>query len=565
MASIFPGLGWILGFSFICSSLFEIYRRHLLYQDPIAKNFIASELYRTAYHFQPTQHWMNDPNAPMYYNGVYHLFYQHNPDAATWTANISWGHSVSADLVHWTGLELALTPSDPFDISGCWSGSATILPGSKPVILYTGLDTVSRQVQNIAYPKNLSDPFLREWIKPRYNPVIEPHGRIDAALFRDPSTAWLGRDGSWRLTVGTVIDGNGLAMLYKSKDFVKWVPAENPLYYTNGSGMWECVDFFPLGEARGVTKYMLKVSMFDVSYDYYALGTYDEEGGVFTRDDASSTDYRTWPMIDYGRVYASKTFLDEAKQRRILWGWSNESNSIADDVAKGWAGIQTVPRVLSLDTDGKRLVQWPIEELESLRGEQIHLQDIELETGSQVEVRGLKVSQADVEVEFELQSLIGAEPFDANWIVDPPKLCREKGAYANHGGIGPFGLLVLAADNLEENTAVYFRVFRAEGSYKVLMCADQRRSSKRSELYKPASGGFVDIDIKKERKISLRTLIDHSVVESFGGGGRTCITSRVYPTILLNDNTHLYAFNYGTETVKISELKAWNMAQAQIS
>ncbi|ONK77595.1 uncharacterized protein A4U43_C02F8310 [Asparagus officinalis] len=558
-ASLLSSLRWLFGFLFFSSSMVEI---------PPAENFsnpLASTQFRTAYHFQPTHYWMNDPNAPMYYDGVYHLFYQYNPNGATWTAYMSWGHSVSTDLVHWTGLELALTPSDPFDISGCWSGSATILPGNKPVVLYTGLDTVGRQVQNIAYPKNLSDPFLREWIKPNYNPVIEPHQKINAALFRDPSTAWLGKDGSWRLTVGTLIDEGGLAIVYKSKDFMKWVPAENPLYYTNGSGMWECVDFFPLKEIQGATKYLLKVSMYDTLHDYYVMGTYDEERDIFIKDDASSDDCRMWPMIDYGRLYASKTFVDEAKQRRILWAWSNETSSVADNVAKGWAGIQTVPRVLSVDTDGKRLIQWPIEEIESLRREQIHLQDIELKTGSQVEVRGLKVSQADVEVEFEFQNLTGAEPFDANWVVDPPKLCREKDAYANHGGIGPFGLLVLAADNLEENTAVYFRVFRAEGSYKVLMCADQRRSSKKSELYKPASGGFVDIDVKKDGKISLRTLIDHSVVESFGGGGRACITSRVYPTILLNDNTHLYAFNYGTETVKISELKAWNMAPAQIS
>lgn len=59
--------------------------------------------------------------------------------------------------------------------------------------------------------------------------------------------------------------------------------------------------------------------------------------------------------------------------------------------------------------------------------------------------------------------------------------------------------------------------------------------------------------------------IDHSVVESFGGKGRACITSRVYPTMMLEGNSHLYAFNNGTETVKISDLRAWNMVSAQIS
>lgn len=125
----------------------------------------------------------------MYYNGVYHLFYQYNPKGAVW-GNIVWAHSVSTDLINWLAVEPAIHPTEPFDINGCWSGSATILPGNRPVILYTGVDTLSRQVQNIAFPKNLSDPYLRKWVKPKYNPLIQPVGGINASSFRDPTTAW---------------------------------------------------------------------------------------------------------------------------------------------------------------------------------------------------------------------------------------------------------------------------------------------------------------------------------------------------------------------------------------
>ena len=93
---------------------------------------------------------------PMYYKGIYHLFYQYNPYAAVW-GNISWAHSISYDLVNWINFDLALSPEDPFDINGCWSGSTTFLSGEKPVILYTGSDTMNRQFQNLAEPKNLSD------------------------------------------------------------------------------------------------------------------------------------------------------------------------------------------------------------------------------------------------------------------------------------------------------------------------------------------------------------------------------------------------------------------------
>ena len=58
--------------------------------------------------------------------------------------------------------------------------------------------------------------------------------------------------------------------------------------------------------------------------------------------------------------------------------------------------------------------------------------------------------------------------------------------------------------------------------------------------------------------------IDHSIVESFGGEGVTCITARVYPKLAVDKGTHLYAFNNGTQSVKISRLSAWSMKQAQI-
>lgn len=201
--------------------------------------------YRTAYHFQPPKNWMNDPNGPMYYKGIYHLFYQYNPYSAVW-GNISWGHSISYNLVDWIHIEHAINPTEPYDIHGCWSGSATILPGGNPVILYTGSDSRNRQVQNIAVPKNLSDPYLREWIKSDHNPLMTPMNGIDPQFFRDPTTAWAGPDNIWRVVVGSQINGHGTALLYQSRDFVKWTISHRPLHLSNKTGMWECPDFYPV-------------------------------------------------------------------------------------------------------------------------------------------------------------------------------------------------------------------------------------------------------------------------------------------------------------------------------
>ncbi|EMS67174.1 Beta-fructofuranosidase, insoluble isoenzyme 2 [Triticum urartu] len=266
--------------------------------------------------------------------------------------------------------------------------------------------------------------------------------------------------------------------------------------------------------------------------------------------------------IDRGDINY-ETFYDPVKRRRILWGWANESDTAVDDVAKGWAGIQAIPRKVWLDPSGRQLMQWPVEELEALRAKKpVSLKDRVVKRGEHVEVTGLRSSQADVEVSFEVPSLEGAEALDPALANDAQKLCSVRGADVE-GGVGPFGLWVLASSKLEEKTAVFFRVFKAARNINstkpvVLMCSDPTTSSLNPNLYKPTFAGFVDTDIAKG-KISLRSLIDRSVIESFGAGGRTCILSRVYPTLALGKNAHLHVFNNGKADIKVSQLTAWEM------
>ncbi|XP_052153173.1 beta-fructofuranosidase, insoluble isoenzyme 6 [Oryza glaberrima] len=540
---------------------------------------------RTAYHFQPAKNWQNDPNGPVYYNGMYHLFYQYNPHGALWdVGNLSWGHSVSGDLVNWAALDNALNPTAPFDANGCASGSVTILPDGVPVIMYSGIDARRRQVQNVAFPKNPRDPVLREWTKPGYNPVIPVPADVSPDNFRDPTTAWLGRDGLWRFAISAVADGVGATLVYRSADFLRWERNAAPLHASRDAVMAECPDLFPVAEhgedgldldasasggAGAGVRHVLKVSMPDTLEDYYMVGRYDDADDTFTVPpedlEAHGDDYRRWRRIDHGHLYASKTFYDAGKKRRVLWAWVNESDSEADDVAKGWSGLQSFPRAVWLDEGGRQLVQWPVEEIETLRRKRgVLLGGNEVEAGGLREIGGIAGSQADVEVAFEIASLAGADRLDPDHLRDPDALCGENGA-AVHGGIGPFGLLVMASGDLRERTAVFFRVFRLSHGYTVLLCTDLTRSTSRAGVYKPSHGGFVDIDIEKDRAISLRTLIDHSIVESFGGGGRTCMTARVYPEHVATGSSHLYVFNNASDAVKVSKLEAWELATASVN
>lgn len=554
------------------SGVAQATQRVFLYPQAPKVSSIVSSKYRTAYHFQPPKNWINDPNGPMYYNGIYHQFYQYNPNGSLW-GNIVWAHSVSTDLVNWIRLAPAIERTTPSDINGCWTGSATILKSGRPAIIYTGADTQKRQVQNVAFPKNLSDPYLREWVKPHDNPVIQPVGRgLNPGQFRDPTTGWIGPDGLWRIAVGAEVDGHSAALLYESEDFVRWNRVDHPLYSSNASAMWECPDFFAAmpGENSGLdmsaavpdgAKHVLKMSL-DGS-DKYMVGVYDLKGDAFVPDTVIE-DRRLWSRIDYGNYYASKSFFDSKKGRRVIWGWTNETDSSSDDVAKGWAGIHAIPRTIWLDKDSKQLLQWPVEEIESLRGKQVRHQGLELRKGDLFEIKEIDTLQADVEIDFELTSIGSADPFDPSWLLDIEKQCREAGASAH----GPFGLVVLASESMEEHTSVHFRVYyRSQEKHMVLMCADLRKSSLRPELYTPAYGGFFELDLEKEKTVvSLRTLIDRSAVESFGGGGRVCIMARVYPAALVDDGgTRMYAFNNGTSTVRVPRLEAWSMRRAQVN
>ncbi|XP_019231957.1 PREDICTED: beta-fructofuranosidase, insoluble isoenzyme CWINV1-like [Nicotiana attenuata] len=536
------------------------------------------QIYRTAFHFQPAKYWMNDPNGPMIYMGIYHFFYQYNPYDAQF-GNIVWGHSTSTDLVNWTPQPPALLRSEPYDFKGCFSGSTTILSGGKPAILYTGVDFSDIQVQNLAVPKNLLDPYLIEWVKSPYNPLITPNSvnKIDGQNFRDPTTAWLNpTDGNWRMVVGKKKNDTGIGLLYRSKNFINWIQTEQPLHFLNNSGMWECPDFFPVSTISQIgldtsimgpnIKHIFKASV--ANSDYYTIGIYNPNKDIFIPDN-ESLDIGLGFRYDYGKYYASKTFFDSATNRRILFGWVNESvNNLDINSIRGWAGLQGIPRRIWLQKSGNQLLQWPIVEIEKLRMNNPVVEgNTVLMAGSVRELSRVTTTQADVEISFAAKTLEKAEIWEANW-TNPQEVCSIKGASVK-GGIGPFGLLVLASDDMQEYTAIFFRIFKRENNnFIVLMCSDQSRSSLHlpsSDYDKTTYGAFLNVDPVLE-KLSLRTLIDHSIVESFGGEGKTLITARVYPTNLAVDGgTHLYVFNNGSENVDILGLTAWSMKSAQIN
>ncbi|KAK8520844.1 hypothetical protein V6N13_076978 [Hibiscus sabdariffa] len=487
---------------------------------------------RTAFHFQPERNWMNDPNGPLFYKGWYHFFYQYNPHAPVW-GDIVWGHAVSKDLIHWLHLPLAMVADHTYDKSGVWTGSATFLPDGKIVMLYTGSNAQAVQVQNLAYPADHSDPLLINWVKYSGNPVLVPPPGILSKDFRDPTTAWLTSEGKWRFAIGSKVNKTGVALVYDTKDFINYEKLDGFLRAVDGTGMWECVDFFPVSktEENGLdtsvntpdVKHVMKVSLDDDRHDYYAVGTYHEKNVTFVPDDPT-IDVGIGLRYDYGVYYAAKTFYDQNKNRRVLWGWIGESDSEAADLQKGWASVQSIPRTVLLD---KKTVG--------------------------------PATQLDIIAEFKIEN----EAFEKATGSNVSFSCSSSGGAKERGALGPFGLLVLADDSLSEQTPVYFYIAKgSDGNLKTFFCNDQSRSSVASDVNKQIYGSMVPV--LKGENLSLRVLVDHSIIESFAQGGRTVITSRVYPTRAIYGAAKLFLFNNATEAGVSASLKIWQMNSAFI-
>jgi beta-fructofuranosidase len=314
---------------------------------------LAADPRRPQYHLLPPSNWMNDPNGPIFWRGAYHMFYQYTTDAAGAGPKL-WGHAVSPDMVHWRHLPIALTPTPGApDAGGCWTGSA-LADGDRAAFLYTG---VVPAPENQATIRDGADSLrervclafasgsdLTRWTKEPAAVIDAPPPGLDVTGFRDPCP-W--RDGDvWYLAMGSGMRGHGGAvLLYRSSDLRRWEYL-HPL--AQGAGlhgdsadpvaagdMWECPDFFPLGDkhvlihsAGGKAWWQSGV------FDRASLAFHAERGGV----------------LDPGSFYAPKTQLD-AHGNRVLWGWITEARNAAEMRAAGWAGVMSLPRLLTLDAD----------------------------------------------------------------------------------------------------------------------------------------------------------------------------------------------------------------------
>jgi beta-fructofuranosidase len=302
----------------------------------------------TAHVLAPAQ-WINDPNGPLFHDGWYHLFYQHNPYGDEW-GHMHWGHVRSRDLAHWERLPMALWPSKAKGEDHVFSGSAAVTKQGQVVLFYTSIGKRDPE-QWAALPE---DRDLLRWRKHPANPILsmKDHGGLRVHEWRDPyffrsgDRAYLVCGGNLNATKG----GEAAVFLYRSDDadLAKWTYAGVLFKHPDASAKnIECPIFFKVG-----TKWVLLVSPHRLP-EWFS-GDFDETAGTFTAGARG--------IVDPGHFYAPSVGED-GQGRRLLWGWVN-----GFPAGKGWRHCLTLPRVLSVGPAGE-LLQSPAPELEKLRGD----------------------------------------------------------------------------------------------------------------------------------------------------------------------------------------------------
>lgn len=308
---------------------------------------IPPESLRPQFHFTAQTGWLNDPNGLVYENGKYHLFYQHNPFGTEW-GNMTWGHAVSADLMHWKHLPNALAPDS---LGTMFSGSAILDKANTAgfgknalICMYTaagGSDDLSKgkpftqclaySLDGIKFTKFSGNPVL---------PNLEEGNRDPKVIWYVPAKHW----------VMALYLRDSRYALFSSPDLKHWTKTQELAM----PGTDECPDFFEMGMEGEATN---KQWIFWGANGNYQVGQFD--GNTFRPHS---------PIIrsNFGNTsYAAQTYSNAPKNRRIQIAWMNNSNFPGCT----WNQQMTFPTNMSLRStpEGPRLAFWPVSEVRGLR------------------------------------------------------------------------------------------------------------------------------------------------------------------------------------------------------
>lgn len=530
--------------------------RHVSYKEP----------YRPQFHFSPAKNWMNDPNGLIYHKGHYHMYYQYNPSGDAW-GDMSWGHAISQDLLHWKEQPLALTalnppanpgpgPRNEFFFSGsvvydksrssglCGSDSGLSIRGGGTraplVAVYTSfypnditLPTgqairAGTQAQSIAY--SVDDGLT--WTEHDENPVLPlpPSPYEDQWRdFRDPFVFWHEPDQSWVMVVA--LSQLHKVLFYTSTDLKQWTHRGEFGPFNALGGVWECPSLFPLslnGDDSTI-KWVLVVGLnpggpvfANSSATQYFVGDFD--GASFTADE-DSLGSANW--LDYGPdYYAAATYNGLDKHERIAIAWMNDWAYAAKIPTNPWRSAMTIPRELTLATiEGgrSRLISTPCLSLQDLeRGAILFCKKWHSLPHGNIT---LPISEKALDMTVSFSSVPSSKQF-----------CLS---------------VRTGADGDRNNTAAATIGY----DFPTQRLFVQRHAAGADSLFSTDYEGTYYAPLTpRDGVVSFRVLLDWSSVEVFGGRGECTITAQIFPLDATGTSIALFA-DGGVKDVSVDIVK----------
>lgn len=445
------------------------------------------ETYRPVYHHTPMYGWMNDPNGMFYKDGVYHLYFQYNPYGSMW-ANMTWGHSTSTDLTHWTYEGTAIVP----DAWGAiFSGSCVVDKDNTAgfgkgavVAFYTSAKSTpwgDVQSQSMAYSLDNGKTF----IKYEHNPILTSTERD----FRDPKVFWYAPGKHWVMMLAV-----GQEMQIYSSDNLKEWKKESSFGAMQGAhgGVWECPDLVEVAvEGSKEKKWVLICNLnpggpFGGSAAQYFVGSFD--GKKFVNESPTQTKWLDWGKDNYATV----TWSNAPAGRCIALGWMSNWQYANNVPTTQYRSANTIARDLTLYRVENELYlkSKPSPEIEKARVEKVDKSSFKVAGKYEIESL-LRDNDGAYEIEMTIENK-GTSKIDFS-------LMNEKG----------------------EKVAMYYDVVR-----------------KQFVMDRSASGivGFsrdfpavTVAPVRNTDQIHLRLFIDRSSVEAFGEDGEYVMTNLVFP------------------------------------
>ena len=345
---------------------------------------------RPQFHFTSRRNWLNDPNGMVFDGEKYHLFFQHNPKGTPW-GNMTWGHAVGTDMVHWQQLDHALMP---YEIEGrkgtIFSGTAVVDHNNS-----LGVQVGQRKTLVAFFTYANNEPFYQamaystdggaKWTYHDEGRAVVPNQGLDKGE-RDPKVFWHEPSQQWVMVLWVQLKP-GKVRFFNSKNLKDWTVASD----LDRDWAFECMDVFfaPVDGDASKTKCVI----YDASFDY-EIGTFD--GKTFTSE--------TGPQKQgHGNFYAAQSFNSMPGQRTVQIGWMNGGPNSATQYGVPFNQQMAFPCDLTVHTtkDGLRLRVWPIKEIDSLVRETEVIENVKLAEGVNALASLPKLDLLDLAIDFE--------------------------------------------------------------------------------------------------------------------------------------------------------------------